>query len=214
MQMAKDEDRRWYLGVLLHALNQPLTALASYVEAAESGLGPNVDPLVREALSAAREECLRAIAVSRELRAVIGRRGDREPGELDVAAVLEELAPELPVEAGVRVRLELVGTAATVRGDALTLRRALIALVKSIVATLEDAGDVTAVLRSLGAESPAQVELELQLDGPAGVAFPRVGQSDPLASLARSALADLGAELILVASEPTSLRFQLRLALA
>jgi hypothetical protein len=214
-QDAGEDERRWYLGVLLHALNQPLTAVASFAEAAGAALGGDADPLLREAVSSARAEVLRAIVIARELRAVLGERGS--VGALDLNAVLSAVAPDLPNEAGVRVRLELDRqldrAGGRVAGDAWTLRRAVIALVKSAAGPLAAAGDVTAILRSIRVDGGARAEVELIGDPKATV--PANGPSpelDPLFGLARGALADLGGELMLDAAAPGMLRYVLLLA--
>jgi len=222
-----EREGRWYLGVLLHALNQPLTAVASYAEAAGVGLRDDADPLLREALDAAREESARAIVIARELRAVLGSRGGAEPGALALNALLERMAPFVPSEAGVRVRLELDRAVADVLADELTLRRAVLALVKSGVARLGDADRITAVLRTRRSSEETRAEVELALETPpspstaessavpdAAVSNGHPVKLDPLASLARTAVTDLGGELILEVPGPGQVRYVLRLATA
>lgn len=225
-QQVAQEERRWYLGVLLHALNQPLTAVASYVEAARGSEHLARDPLTREALDAARAECVRAFEVARELRDVLGGREDVEFGLVSVNELLEQLAPELPGEAGTRVRLEFDRSVGPVRADSLTLRRSVLALVKSAANTLShrahngtsgaELPDMTTVLRTRVGDDDVQIEVQVLVDAVGYAAStansPEQRDANPLVTLARSALADLGADLTLGPSEPGSLRFLIRLA--
>jgi hypothetical protein len=219
-----ESERRWYLGALLHALNQPLTAIASCVEAASGCLNDGSDPFLHGALDGARGETARAILVARELRAALGGGERREPGAIDVNRVLADVAPSLSSEVGVPVRLELDEDTGRGIGDTYALRRVMIALAKSD-GLAPASGDVTVVLRSRSEPGGPAIELELTTNGaprtpasgtPASPAIGAVSMPpmDPFSALARSVLTDFGGELILVTSEPYRLRYLIRLALA
>jgi hypothetical protein len=119
------------------------------------------------------------------------------------------------------VRLELDRSVGDVRADGFSLRRAILALVRSGALRFRANGggqerDLTAVLRTHPAGDAVQAEVQIFAEGGAqGVSPSREelpGGNDPLQTLARSALADVGGELILGPAEPGSLLFQIRLA--
>jgi C4-dicarboxylate-specific signal transduction histidine kinase len=207
------ERRRPYLRVLLHALNQPLTAIVNYAEAASASLGDAGDPKLRETLAAARTESRRAVVIARELAGVLGKSRRAESAGLQPNRVLEELAPDLPREAGTRVRLELDRSVGSAAGDAFTLSRALLALVSGGVRALGTT-DVTAVLRSRARAGGADIEIFLQGDGPSGAQIAHHGDDlfrDPALALARSSVVDEGGRLVLESADARSLRFLIHL---
>src|SRR5262245_14037914 len=207
------ELRRPYMRVLLHALNQPLTAIVNYAEAAAAALDQDADPRLRESLAAARVESRRAVIIARELAGVLGKPRSQEPRFLQPNRVLEELAPDLPREAGTRVRLELDRSAGAARGDAFTLRRALHALVLGGARALGTA-DATAVLRSRAGTGGADIEIFLQGEGPQGEGIAHHGDDlfrDPALALARSSVVEEGGRIKLETPDARSLRFLIHL---
>jgi len=206
------DERRPYLRVLLHALNQPLTAIVNLAEAAFAAAGAGADPRLSEALVAVRAESRRAVAIARELSGAIGKT-DEEPPRQQPNRVLEELAPDLARESGLRVRLELDRGVGTVAGDAYTLRMVLFALVRGGVRAL-GTPDATAVLCTRPAPGGVELELFLQGDGPEeedlahheGDPF-----RDPALALARSSVVDEGGRLAFEAPDARSLRFLIHL---
>lgn len=79
---------------LAHELNQPITAVANYVEAVSGLLAkPNLEdlPMIREALGDAASEALRAGHIVRRLRDFVAR-GEVEKSVEDLPALLREAA--------------------------------------------------------------------------------------------------------------------------
>ncbi|HWL63927.1 MAG TPA: ATP-binding protein [Steroidobacteraceae bacterium] len=97
---------------LTHELNQPITALVSYLQAAQIMSAPAVvtDKRVAETLGKAANEAIRAAEVLRRLRDFYQGTGPPAPGPTDVVSccgsVLELLEPRLRRQ-GVRVRQAL-----------------------------------------------------------------------------------------------------------
>lgn len=131
---------------LAHELNQPLTAIANYLEAARDLLGEPTDgasELLHEAITESAKQTLRAGAIVRRLRAFVAR------GEIDKRA---EHLTELIEEAA---RLALVGTrernirtfftlspdADRVVVDRVQIQQVLVNLVRNAVDALADAPD-------------------------------------------------------------------------
>jgi len=207
------EELRPYLRVLIHALNQPLTAIVNYAEAAAAAAGEDADPRLRESLSAARAESRRAVIIAREISGVIGRSAAPGAPFLHPNRVLEELAPDLPREAGTRVRLELDRSVGAAEGDAFTLRRALLALVNGGARAL-GSRDPTAVLRSRPAVGGADIEIFLQGDGPLEEGIAHHGDDlfrDPALALARSSVVEGGGRIKLEMPDARTLRFLIHL---
>jgi hypothetical protein len=203
--------RRPYLRVLIHALNQPLTAIVNFAEAATVAAGKDPDPRLAESLAAARTESRRAVAIARELSGALGRSGP-QPRRMHPNRVLEELAPDLPREAGTRVRLELDRGAGAAAGDAFTLRMALLALARGGAAALGSA-DATAVLRSRALPGGVQVELFVQADDAPAADPAHHGDlfADPALALARASLVEEGGSLVVEAPDARTLRFVIHL---
>ena len=203
-----------YLAVLLHALNQPLTALASYVEAASQASGEDLDPLVREALEGARSESARAVTFAREMRAVLRECAPSPLGAVDLTKLLPVSVRELNKQGDVRATLTSQPGLPHVQGDALTLRRALLSLARCAAGHLGANVQLELIARR-SPETARQVEVAAEFRGaPEHVPPPLAPGEIPMCGLARSAVADLGGELILAGSTPGSLRYLIRLATA
>lgn len=210
------EERRDYLGTLLHALNQPLTAIANYLEGGRAHLSSDSDPFVREAVEAACGESRRAVLIARELTETLGRRApDRAPAH-ELAPDLDAVARQLSSRVGLNVRLEADRSLDVVRGSSFAFRRSLELLASRALDAFGSGPehDLHASLRSLPDEGGARVELRLEgkgLDPQAVERFARSCDGDPVAALALSALADHGGRVDLDAVEGPSLRIRIRL---
>ena len=209
--------RRAYLGTLVHALNQPLTAIGSYLEGGRTRLTAQTDPLLREALEAAADQSRRAIRLAREVAAALGRRPAEETLQLSVNEDLEAAALDLPVETDTRVRLELDRAVGPAVGSSFALRRVVPLLVRHAAEGLGRGGGWSAVLRSAPGGREVHAEIVLSREGLDAGALGRYVQGcvgDPLIAVARSAIAEDGAVIDTEALDGPCLRFRIRLTAA
>ena len=128
---------------LAHELNQPITAIANYMEGIGSLLEtPNMDdvPMIREALADAASEALRAGQIVRRLREFVAR-GEIEKSVEDLPKLIAE-ASELALigarERGVSSRFDLDPTATPVLVDRIQTQQVLINLMRNAVEAMED----------------------------------------------------------------------------
>ncbi|WP_207796649.1 PAS domain S-box protein [Sphingomonas oleivorans] len=128
---------------LAHELNQPITAVTNYVEAARDLLArPDPDdlPMIREALDEAASESLRAGDIVRRLREFVSR-GEVEktieelPELIDKAATLGLAGTR---EKGVEVSLDLGAEAASVLVDRVQIQQVLINLMRNAIEAMGD----------------------------------------------------------------------------
>ena len=128
---------------MAHELNQPLTAVANYLEAAHDLLdGPLEDnvSIVQEALDAAAEQSIRAGQIVRRLRDYVSR------GELDLRPVsLNEVVQDAVSLAKVgfdgrlaRVVVRLEDVTSKVMADRLQLRQVFVNLVRNAIEALAE----------------------------------------------------------------------------
>src|SRR5690606_26430927 len=144
---------------LTHELNQPITALVSYLQASQimSGPSPGADARLAGTLAKATREAIRAAEVMRRLRDFYQGTGPAVPGPADagacVASVLDLLEPRLRRQ-GVTVRVVLpAGLPAMAAG-----RTQIEMVLHNLVTNAVD------VLRA----TPAGVSRELLLEARAG----------------------------------------------
>ena len=129
---------------LAHELNQPITAIANYMQGIENLLEtPSMDdmPMIREAVADSASEALRAGQIVRRLREFVAR-GEVEKRVEDLPALIEE-ASQLALigarERGVSARFELDPTATPVLVDRVQTQQVLINLMRNAVEAMEDA---------------------------------------------------------------------------
>ena len=155
---------------LAHELNQPLTALATYAQAAErlAAQGPAQHDEVVSALRQITAQALRAGAIIKRLRALVRNRETQEE-LLDLNAVVRELAVLAESDArsnNVQLQLELAPALPPVLGDAIQLQQVMLNLLRNAIdAVCADAASArTICLRTaLGAEG---VEVAVLDSGP------------------------------------------------
>lgn len=142
---------------LAHELNQPITAVANYMEAIRDLLGaPNPDdlPMIREALGDAANEAIRAGQIVRRLREFVAR-GDTEKTVEDLPRLIKEAA-ELALlgarEKGVTARFELDPTATPVLVDRVQIQQVLINLMRNAVEAMSEAAVRQLVVSTRGDE--------------------------------------------------------------
>ena len=128
---------------LAHELNQPITAIANYMEGITDLLAePRMEdmPMIREALKDAAGEAFRAGQIVRRLREFVAR-GEIEKSVEDLPALVAE-ASQLALigarERGVTVRFDLDATASPVLVDRIQTQQVLINLMRNAVEAMQD----------------------------------------------------------------------------
>ncbi len=129
---------------LAHELNQPLTAVANYVEAARDLLTtPNAEnvAIVREALGAAATQAVRAGQIVRRLRDFIAR-GDTDKRVENLRGLINEanaLALIGVAELGIDIRINIDERINRVLVDKVQIQQVLVNLIRNAVEALTDA---------------------------------------------------------------------------
>jgi len=143
---------------LAHELNQPITAVANYVEAARDLLAtPDSDTIatVRAALGDAAGEAMRAGQIVRRLRDFIAR-GEVEKRAEDLPQLIDEacvLGLASARERGVEVEIVLDPAATPVLVDRVQIQQVLVNLMRNAA-------------EAMSAESVRQLRISTQIDGP------------------------------------------------
>ncbi len=129
---------------LAHELNQPLTAVANYVEAARDLLGdPNAEnvAIVREALGDAATQAVRAGQIVRRLRDFIAR-GDTEKRVENLRGLINEanaLALIGVAELGIDIRIDIDERIGGVLVDRVQIQQVMVNLIRNAVEALTGA---------------------------------------------------------------------------
>ena len=129
---------------LAHELNQPLTAVANYVEAARDLLDvPNAEnvAIVREALGDAATQAVRAGQIVRRLRDFIAR-GDSDKRVENLRGLINEanaLALIGVAELGIDIRLDIDDRIGGVLVDKVQVQQVLVNLIRNAVEALTNA---------------------------------------------------------------------------
>jgi two-component system sensor kinase FixL len=128
---------------LAHELNQPITAVANYVEAVRDLLAdPDPDdlPMIRDALSDAAGEAMRAGHIVRRLRDFVSR-GDVEKSVENLPVLVSEAAALGLIgarEKGVDARFDFDPAASPVLVDKVQIQQVLINLLRNAVEAMAD----------------------------------------------------------------------------
>ncbi len=128
---------------LAHEINQPLTAIANYMEAAGDLLddpGPGARALLREALDESGREALRAGTIVRRLREFVSR-GEVEKRVEDLSTLIDDASRLALIgarERGVRTFFELDPAATAVLVDRVQIQQVLVNLLRNAVEALAD----------------------------------------------------------------------------
>ena len=128
---------------LAHELNQPLSAIANYMNGSQRLLQDSTDPragVLREAMDKAAEQALRAGQIIRRLRDFVAR-GESERRVEDIRKVVQEASALALVGAGdrgVRVRFEFSPRAEFVLVDKVQIQQVLVNLMRNAVEAMED----------------------------------------------------------------------------
>ena len=127
---------------LAHELNQPLSAIANYLNGVQRLLAKDetVSPKVREALAKAVEQAMRSGDIIRRLREFVSR-GETAQRAESVAKLVEEASALALVGArqlGVRVGFELEPRADYVLVDKVQIQQVLLNLIRNAVEAMSD----------------------------------------------------------------------------
>lgn len=154
---------------LAHEINQPLTAITLYAQAAER-LAKQPAPDISEILTALHQisaQSLRAGEIIKRLRALVRNRQTQEE-LLDLNAIVRELAVLAESDArsnGVQLSIELDAGPLQVVGDAVQLQQVMLNLVRNAIEAVQgDGSERLVVLRT--AQVPSGVEMSVSDRGP------------------------------------------------
>jgi two-component system sensor kinase FixL len=129
---------------LAHELNQPITAVANYVQGVRDLLdAPHPDdlPMIRDALDEAKNEALRAGHIVRRLREFVAR-GEVEKNVVDLPALIDEASKLALIgarEKGVKVSFDLDARATPVLVDKVQTQQVLINLMRNAIEAMANA---------------------------------------------------------------------------
>ena len=155
---------------LAHELNQPLTAVANFADAARRLLGGGTAAADPEMLKAARgamadvaEQAVRAGRIVRRLREFVGC-GDADKRPTDVNPLVEEAAALALVgtrERGVEARLEFGPGLPPVLADRLQLQQVVVNLVRNAIEAMRDAPrrELVVAIATLGDERAVAISV-------------------------------------------------------
>ena len=146
--------------MLAHELNQPLTAVANYLNGGrrllEGGQTGSI-PMVREALERAAEQALRAGQIIRRLREFVSR-GESERRVENLVKLIEEASALALVgakEAGVRMSFDFDTRVAFVLADKIQIQQVLHNLMRNAVEAMQETSprELTVSTRKLDHET-------------------------------------------------------------
>ena len=154
---------------LAHEINQPLTAITLYAQAAErlAALPSPDNAEIQTALRQISTQALRAGEIIKRLRALVRNRQTQEE-LLDLNAVVQELAVLAETDArsnDVRLVIELAPRLPQVVGDAVQLQQVMLNLVRNAIEAVQS-GDSERLVVLRTAPCPAGVEMSVSDLGP------------------------------------------------
>lgn len=155
---------------LAHELNQPITAVANYVEAVRDLLAqPDPDdlPEIIEALEDAAGEALRAGQIVRRLRDFVSRGEIEKTVESLPNLINEAVAFGLmgAIEKSIETRLDIDHEAASVLVDKIQIQQVLVNLVRNAVDAMEPSAQRILTIRT-GPDHPGFVRVTVADTGP------------------------------------------------
>jgi len=156
---------------MAHELNQPLTAVISYCETAESLLEaqPSPSPDLADILKRSKEQALRAGNIIHHLRELVSReQRSRKPVDLDqtIRDVMRFLAWELR-DSNAKVELRLFSQGHKIMADTVQIEQVLINLVRNSLEAIKEARTDQGVIELQTVILPdGQLELTVTDNGP------------------------------------------------
>jgi two-component system sensor kinase FixL len=155
---------------LAHELNQPLTAIATYAQAAErlAGQGPEQHEEVVGALRQIAAQALRAGEIIKRLRSMVRNRETQED-LLDLNSVVRELVVLAESDARsnqIQLQLELAADLPPVLGDAIQLQQVMLNLVRNAIDAVCADGACERAIRLRTERAAEHVELQVLDAGP------------------------------------------------
>lgn len=156
---------------LAHELNQPLTAVANYLEASRDLIdSPDLETreILREALTEAARQAVRAGEIVRKLRSYVSRgEVDARPLSLSPlladAIALSKLSRDL---ADIPIKLEQDEDTDQVMGDPIQIQQVVINLIRNAMDALSNTQDARITVRVFLADEPGFVAVEVCDNGP------------------------------------------------
>jgi len=155
---------------LAHEINQPLTAIANYLKGCRRVLerieGDQV-PMLREAVSQAADQALRAGQVIRHLREFVAR-GESERHIESLPKLIEEASALALVgakEKGVRVVFRLDPHAQLVLAVRIQIQQVLLNLIRNAIEAMQDSGRRELVIATKATQEEGLVEVSVSDTG-------------------------------------------------
>ena len=156
---------------LAHELNQPLTAVANYLEASRDLLDspdPETKEVLREALTEAARQAVRAGEIVRKLRSYVSRgEVDARPVSLGPlladAIALSKLSRD---PADIPIKLDQEEGADLVMGDPIQIQQVVINLIRNAMDALSNTQDARITVRVYLSAEPGFVAVEVCDNGP------------------------------------------------
>ncbi|MDJ0921595.1 MAG: PAS domain S-box protein [Henriciella sp.] len=155
---------------MAHELNQPLTAVANYLEAARDMLSdpdPETVAMVQEALDAAATQSIRAGQIVRRLRDYVSR-GELDLRSVNLRAIVEDAVSLAKVGVDgplARVIVRLPEDLPLVLADRLQLRQVFVNIIRNAIEALSETENPQIWVRAVVTEM-GEVEIEISDNGP------------------------------------------------
>lgn len=156
---------------LAHELNQPLTAVANYLEASRDLIDspdPETKEVLREALTEAARQAVRAGEIVRKLRSYVSR-GEVDARPLTLAPLLADAIALSKLSrdmADIPIKLDLDEDADRVMGDPIQIQQVAINLIRNAMDALSNTANARVTVRVHPADEPGFVSVEVCDNGP------------------------------------------------
>jgi two-component system sensor kinase FixL len=155
---------------LAHELNQPLSAIANYVQGSRrmlDRLDGDVPPALRGALDETAKQALRAGDIIRHLREFV-RRGDTDKGPEDIKKLIEEAGALALVgsrERGIKSIFDFSAESGLVMADRVQIQQVLINLMRNAMEAMRDSPVKQLTVRTRPIDGP-RMQVEVEDTGP------------------------------------------------
>ena len=156
---------------LAHELNQPLTAVANYLEASRDLLessSPETRDILREALSEAATQAVRAGEIVRKLRSYVSR-GEVDARPIQLEPVLADaiaLSKTSRERADIPVTIKRDAGVSRVMADPIQIQQVVINLIRNAMDAMSGLADARIEIRAMPAEDSGYVTIEVCDNGP------------------------------------------------